>query len=126
VGVNLGVMPAASSFGCNDALLHLSSSTDIFVNPIESNMYIIQGAVIRELEDELRVQQSPAYRAHAHKAILVTELLRLVQVGGEGNEGRWGEGRGDERLVFGLVCMPTGLMMIMGGCAVRIIPNYTE
>lgn len=39
-----------------------------------------QGAVIRELEDELRVQQSPAYRAHAHKAILVTELLRLVQV----------------------------------------------
>lgn len=39
-----------------------------------------QGAVIRELEDELRVQQSPAYRAHAHKAILMTELLRLVQV----------------------------------------------
>ncbi len=39
-----------------------------------------QGAVIRELEDELRVQRSPAYRAHAHKAILLTELLRLVQV----------------------------------------------
>lgn len=37
------------------------------------------GAVIRELEQELKVQQSPQYRSHAHKVITVTELLRLVQ-----------------------------------------------
>lgn len=37
------------------------------------------GAVIRELDHELLVQQSKKYRAHAHKVITVTELLRLVQ-----------------------------------------------
>lgn len=37
------------------------------------------GAVIRELEYELVVQQSKKYRQYAHQAVTVTELLRLVQ-----------------------------------------------
>ena len=37
------------------------------------------GAVIRELDTELEVQQSAAYRIHARRVISVTKLLRLVQ-----------------------------------------------
>jgi hypothetical protein len=37
------------------------------------------GAVIRELEGELEVQQSEEYRARAANLSGVTELLRLVQ-----------------------------------------------
>ncbi len=37
------------------------------------------GALIRELEHELLVQSSREYRAHAHKMVTVTELLRLIQ-----------------------------------------------